>query len=187
MKELQFHIKGISPLLLHSTRGVNPTDPLVVELKKLTSKKTKTPEDIEGIAKLEWMVSMYVNANGKPSMPGENIEALLREGRVGKITKANMVAAVASEGPWPIIYSGPKDLDKLWETGQFCDTRAVRVMSSRVMRSRPRFEDWELKFSVLYAPDMLSEAQVVGSLKRGGREKGIGDFRPRFGRFEIIG
>ena len=54
MKSLKVTWKGISPLIMHSCKCVNPLHPIAKELKKYTSKKTKTDEDLTKISDLEW-------------------------------------------------------------------------------------------------------------------------------------
>lgn len=53
MKNLKVTWKGISPLIMHSCQCVNPLHPIAKELKKYTSKKNKTDEDLIKISDLE--------------------------------------------------------------------------------------------------------------------------------------
>lgn len=46
MKNLRTTWKGITPLIMHSCQCVNPLNPISKELKKYTSKKNKTNEDL---------------------------------------------------------------------------------------------------------------------------------------------
>ena len=79
MKEMNVTIAGISPLLMHSCRGVNPTEPLVIEKKKLTSKQKKTEEDTIAILDIDYRLAIYYDPEIGPYIPAECIEATCRE------------------------------------------------------------------------------------------------------------
>lgn len=77
MKNLKVTWKGISPLIMHSCQCVNPLHSISKELKKYTSKKSKTDEDLEKIADLEWEAGAYWKDGLGLYMPGENVEATI--------------------------------------------------------------------------------------------------------------
>ena len=54
MKTLRITWKGITPLIMHSCKCVNPLHPISKELQKYTPKKKKTDEDLKIISDLEW-------------------------------------------------------------------------------------------------------------------------------------
>ena len=68
-----------------------------------------------------------------------------------------------------------------WET----DARSVLVQRSRVIRYRPIWEEWKLKFRVDILDDQFPAEILHDILESGGLYKGIGDFRPKFGRFAV--
>ena len=79
------------------------------------------------MAKLEFLASFYLDANGHPGWPGENIEAMLcsaakkqREGQSAKM-------AIFVDGVLPIIYKGPKTPEELWEKDEFRICVSVKV------------------------------------------------------------
>ena len=47
MKKLNVTLIGDSPLIMHSPKCVNPLHPISLEMKKYTSKKKKTEEDVK--------------------------------------------------------------------------------------------------------------------------------------------
>ena len=65
--------------------------------------------------------------------------------------------------------------------------RMVKVQKQRVMRTRPIFRDRSATFSILLDETQLDPRQVVDILHLAGRYVGLGDWRPRFGRFEVTG
>lgn len=186
MQRISVEIEGISPLLMHSAAGVNPTDPRVVKIKELTAKGTKkrTSFDDAEIDRLSFELALYANGKG-PYIPGMNVHACIREGsKAMRLGKQILSGVDVEEEELPLIYDGPRTMDKLYEKG-FVDRRVVVVNRSRVIRVRPRFDQWGLKFTLRIDPKVINEDRVNKSLQNAGLNVGLGDFRPRFGRFEV--
>lgn len=186
-KTISFSIRGIAPLLCHNGQLANPLNSFARRMQQLNlaNKKTKTEANFEEIARTEWMGSLYLNADGVPCVPGLSIESAIVEGaRKFKLGK-KFQSGVFSECDWPIRYDGPKSIDELWENTAFRDQRMVRVTTSRVLRTRPIFRSWQLDFDVAYLPDIVTRQQIIDVVAAVGRIVGLGDYRPRFGRFEI--
>jgi hypothetical protein len=72
------------------------------------------------------------------------------------------------------------------------DSRPVNIPATkgRVMRHRPRFDQWGAKFQLLVNDDILSVDMVHQLLNEAGQNIGIGDFSPRcrgpFGTFRVV-
>ncbi len=90
------------------------------------------------------------------------------------------------DGMFPLIYDGPKDVDKLWKSGEYRDTRGAIVKGSRIMRTRPIFRSWGLKFTVSYMEDIVSENSVRQFIDIAALRIGLSTYRPKYGRFEVI-
>lgn len=90
----------------------------------------------------------------------------------------------------PIIHKRSKEKnltpEKLWEDEDYRDCRSVRVQTSKVMRYRPVFKQWEAEFTVLYSLELLNIEDVKKFCIDAGAFIGFLDFRPRFGRFDVI-
>lgn len=185
-ESLKYHIRGLTPTLMHNGRLSNPLDPFAKAIKEFSGKRKKTDADHHAMAKLEWEGSLYLDANGHPAWPGENIEAGLCEAakklKLGKQFKAGLL----SDGVWPLIYDGPKTIAELAADPRFIDTRRVVVKTSSVQRTRPIFHEWELKFTVSFMADMLNAKEIDQVLGIMGTVIGLSDHRPRYGRFEIL-
>lgn len=189
VKQMTVNIKGLSPLLMHSDRFANPLDPATKAHKELTSKRTKTDVDHEDIAKSEWLGSMYYSQEIGPFMPGQNFDASIRDAaKFQKLGKKFGQALMVIEDEIPIKYKGPRDLDGLFAAKYF-DIRGVKVGQARLMRCRPKFNDWACQFSLVYNEDVLNTNQVLKAIQDAGKLIGVGDYRPgtgtggRFGKF----
>jgi hypothetical protein len=82
----------------------------------------------------------------------------------------------------PLIYDGPRDVETLWNENYWA-TMAVRVTRARVMRTRPRFRSWLAETTCEVDPGLLDLDRLRAILNDAGSMTGLGDYRPRFGRF----
>lgn len=186
-KVLDATIRSLTPIMYHNGRLADPLDPYAKQLKELTSKRDKTDADYEAIGHIEWEGGLYLDENRRVIFPGENIEAALIEGGSKNKLGPKFKAGLLCDGAWPLEYDGPKDFERLKADPRFRDRRGICVnRGSRTMRTRPIFIPWSLSFTLQYLPDLLNEAQVLKALEIVGQIIGIGDFTPKYGRFEVI-
>lgn len=190
MQTLTFEIRATAPLLMHNETLANPLNEMAIEMKKLTSKRQKTEDDYLAIAKLEWMCGLYWDKHIGPYIPSRNILACFYGAgalkRKGQSVKRGLII---EQDLVPIDFDGPRDdPEKLFANQAFVDMRTVIVkgQKGRVLRTRPIFHDWSLTFSVLIDQAMFDMRDVRELAEMAGRYIGLGDFRPRFGRFEVL-
>jgi hypothetical protein len=181
----RFVLVGTAPLIQHNERLANPLNYHTKELAKVSSKRKKTVADHEEIAKIEFVGGMYHDEKIGPYVPAKYIDAVLIKGgtreRLGETIKR---ACRCLEDQIPIEYEGPRTIEELWEAG-FYDQRPVGIKKSKTLRTRPCFKLWRFPCTILYDPTELEYEHVYRAMERGGRLYGIGDYRPRFGRFDI--
>jgi hypothetical protein len=186
METIKLRITGTSPLLMRNDRFSNPFDPMTKAHKEFTGKRKKTDEDHEAIAYSEWRGAMYFDEKIGPFVPGLMVEASLREGaKLQKLGKAVQRGVLVSEDKIKLEHDGPRTLDKLSSDVRFIDMRSVKVQQARLQRTRPKFDDWSLEFTLMFNPDVLDKRSVLKAMEDAGAMCGIGDFRPRFGRFSV--
>ncbi len=179
---LRFRITGVCPLLLHNGRLADPLDEHAKAMAQVSAKRKKTEADHRRLSELEWMGSLYLDG-GRPCIPGEMLEAALVKAaslqRRGLKAKAGIVVR---DNP-TIDYDGPGDLDSLWRDGRFILRCGARVGTSRIMRTRPMFKECQAEAVVEFLSHLLNAQDVVGYMNTAGEQIGVGDWRPRFGRF----
>lgn len=191
MENLRIRLRGISPILLHSAKLSNPLDPASKAHKTLTAKKQKTDEDHELIAHSEWKNSFYWRDDLGPCVPTANVRSSIVEGaKLSKLGKALERGTFCLEQYARLDYTGPRDLDAMWKSGNFCDCRGVVVSGKRIMRYRPMFTDWSVEVDVTYNPGVVEAEQILRSAETAGMLIGLGDFRPNtkggpFGRYNV--
>lgn len=128
-------------------------------------------------------------------IPSLNVKAMLRNaGRNYKIpqrkaTYGAYIRAGIDIEPSPYIpLLNPKTnqpyrvSDKPWKI----DVRTVVVQGSRILRARPRFDEWALEFKIINMdPEILRNTIIKQILVDAGKYYCLGDFRPEFGRFKV--
>jgi hypothetical protein len=182
--EFTITIEGTAPLIMHSARLSNPLDPAAKALKAVTAKRVKTDEDHERIAQLEHVASLYLDPAIGPYVPGENIARCLIDGaRITRAGKKVERGVFVSSDVNPLSYSGPRDSDGLWADENFRLAASVKVGTQRVMRTRPIFRQWRTQAEGILDPAELSLEEFRQIVTRAGQVVGLGDWRPRYGRF----
>ena len=196
-----YRIKGLTPTMLHSGQLANPLSPIAKEIKRFTSKKKKTDEDLGTVSKLEWLGCFYfekegafdVKGNdvkitasyGRPNWPAANIERMLQDAAAKNKLGKQFKAGVTILDDAPIIYDGPSTIDELFGQQRFSSTVPAKVQRSTVMRTRPIFREWELEFTVHFMPDIVDEHSLDEAVEIAGKLIGLSDYRPKYGRFEV--
>jgi len=82
-------------------------------------------------------------------------------------------------------YEGPVDLPSLWADKAFVFRAPVNINSSKVMRTRPRFNNWHVTVNVVFIPSLLNRSEVLEFFEIAGFREGLGDWRPKFGKFSV--
>ena len=169
MKKIKVSIKGISPLLMHRF----PSEPV-----EMIEKKSKE-EQAEVVA--------YRNNEGTLYVPGVALNRALISGATyskgkGRASLQKVVAAGVMVSPEYLILS-----NESYEI----DERAVVIPATkgRVMRYRPRFDNWEVSCEIEYDENLITEEQLRRVVDDTGSRVGLLDFRPErkgsFGRFVV--
>lgn len=185
MAKFRLTCTGTTPLLMHNSRLSNPTDPVAKSMKRVSSKRTKTDDDHEELARLEHMGSLYFDAEMGPFIPGQNFErCLLDAARVTKAGKKVERGVFIETNVNPLAYDGPRTLDGLWADENFRHTASVKVQQNRVTRTRPQFRTWAVDADGMFDGAVISLEELGEIAETAGRMIGLGDWRPRFGRFD---
>ncbi len=170
---------------MHNGRLANPLDPFTKDLKKLTGKRGKTDADIEEIGKREFYGGIYWNSEVGPHIPDMMMQRVIEEGakkyKLGKAFKS----AVFVEGDATLEYAGPRDVAGLFDNKDFVHQSMVKIGTSKNLRVRPMFPKWEATVKVVFDESVVEETQVVAAMESAGRFVGVGDWRPRYGRFAV--
>ena len=73
----------------------------------------------------------------------------------------------------------------MWNDKDFRFRFPVSVNSSKVMRTRARFPVWHVTAEVEFLPSLLNRNDVLEIFEVAGFREGLGDWRPKFGKFSV--
>jgi hypothetical protein len=175
-KNVTIEITGVSPLLMHRF----PLIPLEAE-----SKKSPEEQAEHAAYREEKSRKLYI--------PGVAINACLVAGASyskgkGRATLAKIAAACLIVGD---EYCYITDRNDKPVTDYEIDRRAVVIQATggRIVRNRPKINEWKTKVNVSYEANLLTEDQVRTIFDNSGSLVGLLDFRPAkkgpYGRFTV--
>ena len=171
MKEIEVEIEGTSPLLMHSAQNMGKQ-----EMKKNPAKQYDSKKDAESVA--------YRNKKGELVVPARCIKACFVNAsswyKVGKQGMKPLLAGLTRIEPYDVnITNGSGKVVKNYEI----DIRPVVVQRARIMRSRPCFKQWTLKFKIVYNAEVFSTPEFLKNMKsileEAGQRIGLLDNRPQ--------
>ncbi len=180
--QIQVTIQGVTPLLMNrfheaAQEAVNNGTAVTFRGSKGSPRDQATPK-------------LYTDTNGKPVVPGPNIfSCLVQAGTFLKAGKSKLSTQKSSLVPAGVTLQQiecPVTPGK-WEV----DSRAVVIPSTggRLMAHRPRFDQWQLSFTLDVDSTMFAEPLIRDLVDKAGQCVGLGDFRPArkgpFGRFKV--
>ncbi len=170
MRNLSVTIKGISPLLMHRY----PMEPIEAIEKKSREEQAeiaayRIPESkelyIPGVALQRALIGAAVYSKGK-----------------GRASLQKPVAACFIIDP---------EYLSLNKTEYTIDQRPIVIPSTkgRIIRYRPRLDEWEVSFNLTFDDVLVTESQARKIVDDAGSRVGLLDFRPAckgpFGRFIV--
>lgn len=187
---VSFQIAGVSPLLCHNGQTADPRNTYAKAMKAVSAKRKKTDADLDELARLEWLAGLY-RSGGDLVIPDYVLESVFINGakksRRSPLAKSGLFfsdhASLEFDGK-PIAIDD-ESLALMFQSGEFTHTIGVRVGNAKVMRTRPIFRNWSLTALAQYDPDVLNLRDLEDIAEDAGRLVGIGDWRPKHGRFEV--
>jgi len=163
-------IVGTRPLLMHA--------PVELESKP----KLRRGEHLD--PKVEAEKYLYRDEKGNIVIPSVNIKACIRDAGANykvsgrRSTFKAMIKAALDIEPFPYVL--------LQHNGWTVDIRPVVVQRARILRARPRFDNWALEFRIINKdPTVIHKDTLHKILIDAGKYYGLGDFRPEFGLFRV--
>jgi len=170
MKTINVEITGVAPLLQNrfpvEEHGQNKTK---------AKKKVYIPEE-------EAKKCLYIRDN-QIFQPAEHIyQSMVRAAVDFKYEGKKTYKDVITSG----ILIEPEEIPLVSDKNYEIDTRPVMIQRNRVLKWRPKFNQWKLTFKIVILDEQnINPFTLKEILDRAGSTKGIGDYRPRFGRFMV--
>lgn len=171
----EVRVKGAASLLFHrwSCEDVKAK----ADAKK--GSKTKKEDNVESY--------VWRNLRNEICLPGEYF-------RMSIINAAKFLQDPRSprKSAMDLFKAGIATLDELCSLGtkewDYLDQRRVTIQRNGITRIRPAFNvGWETEFRIqVLLPEYISPELLNETVQKAGRLIGVGDFRPTFGRFQIV-
>ena len=186
MYTVSVSVKGTAPLMQHRFPM-----PDLATLSKGGKKSTGSIDYTQ-----EWREYFYATEDGEIYQPSSHFEGALVKaavnfkvsGKRGKSYK-DLISANVVVDPERILFGVhvPEELDADADKQLYLDVRPVIVNRARVVRIRPTFKaGWELSFNIQVLDDEIQADLLQDILTLAGKTVGVGDYRPKFGRFNVI-
>ena len=183
MDTVRAKLTGTAPLLMHNGQLCDPRNKWAIALAKVVKGKAK---DLLEAQRIEFLGGLYLDDNQAPCITGDMVYAAVIKGAAARKLGKEAKAGVYESAPFfPLQYDGPRTPEELYDDPRFRDYRGVRVGQVRVQRSRPIFRRWAVEIALDFDRSIIGRDDIVSALERAGHVVGLGDYRPRFGRFNV--
>jgi len=168
-------VRGTAPFLFHrwSVDGID------AKSKAAKGSKAKKEDDIESY--------VYRTPEGTLAIPTEYFRmAIIGAARYKQDPRSPRKSAM------DLFKAGVVALDELADTRlpnwDYVDRRRVMIQRNGITRSRPALNaEWQVSFQLqVLTPEYISQELLNEVLQSAGRLIGVGDFRPTFGRFQVV-
>lgn len=175
-------IKGMDGILFNKIPDLS--------IPKSKSKK-QTQEDRLAYEKEHWPEKAYVDSDGGLFIPGENIHESLKEGAAywgqkipgaGNKTFTDLIKSACIVEDMP-LGKAAKDLIAY---GKVVNGTPTLRTASKVYKIRPLLRPWGGSFKLHVFDGRLDAAILKTVISYAGLFRGLCDWRPNFGRFEIV-
>ena len=169
MEKVKVKIKGVISLLMHKYNFDHKE-----EEAKRKDEQYSIKTDVKDALYYDKKIGCYA--------PSTWIEACLREAakdfKQGKRTYRNTILSS--------VFCEQEKIPLHKKTYDEVDIRPVVIQRNRIVKGRPKFNTWELEFVLNYDETRIKKDILKQILEEAGATKGIGDYRPKFGRFKVI-
>ena len=183
MKTAAFHVIGTSPLLMHSTKGMEREGS---SAPKMSKKKIPSAQE-------EAEAGTYRDSDGNLYLPCIFFrQALVSAGKgrkIGKQFATTLFKGSVFDADRGVPLVNPSTGEIIEEYA--IDERPVVIGKARVLRARPRFDEWSADVLLDYDEEAIQPAEILDALTAAGKRVGVGDYRAEkggwFGRFRVEG
>jgi hypothetical protein len=172
---IETELCGSSDLLFHRWND----DAVAAKSAAAKGSKAKKSDDIESY--------IYRHENGNLALPGEYLRA-----SIVMAAKFRQDPRSPRKSAQDLFKAGVVSLTNLADIGvntwDYLDRRRVLIQRNAITRIRPAIKvGWTAKFHLMVLlPEYISEELLREIVNLAGRLVGLGDFRPTFGRFDIV-
>lgn len=172
---IEFTIEGVSPILFHAWNNEAVAE-------KGAAKKGSAAKKSDNVESY-----VYRDAKGHICLPGVYVHAAMQYA-----AKFRQDPRSSRKSAFDLFKAAISPLTEYASLGSakwdYLDSRRVKVQMAAITRQRPAFNaGWKASFQfVVNLPEYVSPTFFHDVLTLAGRATGVGDFRPTYGRFQIV-
>jgi hypothetical protein len=181
-------IKGIGSLLQNNPQTVDPFNRYSKLKKPLTSKKSKTEEDLLELGNIDTESKLFFDPELGVYVPTRWLTEQIVTSAFStiKVGKDKMRGGVfATEDKAKLHYAGMnkvKTIEDVVANPEFRHRMILPQQNIRIAKDFPIFRDWAFYTVIEFDDTVVDLAGLTAILKRSATYVGFGDFRPTFGR-----
>lgn len=139
------------------------------------------------ISDLEWEAGAYWKDGMGLYIPAENVEATIINGaKANKKGKDIQKYVDVTDLYIPFEYGEDLTKEELIQNYEYRDTRIMTVMRSKILRTRPRFDQWVIEFNLRYNEEKIDIETIINAMEYAGLYVGLCDSRPKYGKFSVV-
>ena len=180
---------GMRPLIMNNPRSVDPFDEFTIQRKILTAKKGKdmTVENLRELDLVSWRAGVYWDDEEGFIIPSANLERAMQVGAQKSRKGKECQATVMLKGTHAKVhYKGPKHKADLETDPNFRLRMPMVIDKRRIMKVRPMIPTgWQIFPEFEFDPTVIDKSSLLTAAHNLGRLIGLGDWRPKFGRFLV--
>lgn len=181
---LRYKLTSSAPLIMHNGQMANPLNKWAKAMKLISSKRNKTDADHEEMARIEFLASLYMSLDG-PIIPSYVFDSMLvnaaKKSKEGMLAKSSVFCLNHAQ----LEYDGPRTAEELWADERFPFAAVVKVGTARVVRTRPKFDDWSCVMEINVETTLVNPSRIDEWMRVAGTQVGLCDWRPQNGRFTV--
>lgn len=173
---IRLTIEGAADLLFHRWN----CEAVTAKAKATKNSKAKKEDDVE--------TYVYRCEDGTLGIPGEYVrQSVINAAKFRQDPRSPRKSAMDLFKAGIVCLTPLASLGKVdWD---YLDTRRVTIQRNGINRTRPAMRvGWRASFEIaVNIPEYIDRQMLREVIEQGGRLIGLGDFRPTFGRFGVVG
>ena len=188
IQQARITITGIGPLLQNNPQTVDPFNRYTKMKKPLTSKKSKTEEDLIELGNLDTESKLFFDSEIGVYVPTRWLTEQIVTSAFGiiKVGKDKMRGGIfATEDKAKLTYEGMnkvKAVQDIVYDSQFRHRMILPQQNIRIVKDFPIFHKWSFSTVLEFDDTVVDLTGLTNIIKRSAVYVGFGDFRPTFGR-----
>ena len=193
IEKIDFEVKGLpgGQLLLNNPRTVDPLDEYAKAAKEITSRKKKSDADHLKLREIETEAKCFWDDSLGIYIPSRWITASIANSAfaVAKIAKAKIRSSVFPvEEKIKLHYEGEREIaavSQIHANGHFI-VQNLKQGTVSITKAHPAFRGWSFKTQLEIDTEILNFSDIKRIAEYASRYVGWGDFRPTFGRADVV-